>query len=1031
MAHTERQSVFRSALPIILAVLSLIPLSAAAQTPPEIHRLITEAEKLRSNWTAESFQKANDNYRAALRLLTRTNNNSEKVRVLQGLAEVSCILGNYEEALTFYENALQTSQTLNDQARQAALLNGASYTYSLANEGQKALDYAKRALTLAEQHQNRVNEVEALNNLAEAYTSLGDLKSADSLIERLQPLARNGNDVRGQARAATTEATIDIIRGDGDKAVELLKEALKLWRTVGDPRNEAYTLQTLAAQKVFGGDYQQALDYAGQALDLFKRIGDSMGVAVATARIGYTYLSLGEPKTTLGYYKQALSIYKRLGLREDEATMLADLGDVYRLLGDQQLALAMCQESLAIIQKTGDKHWEGLILNSIGNLHLDNRNWKNALGVFNQAVSILHQIGDRRWEAEAHKGIGLVYSNMGNEAMALESFNRALDLARSIADPGVESSALYNIALVERRRGDLEKARLHVEEGLRIIDSLRAKVANKDSRASYFAFVHQQFELYVDVLMSLNQRQPGAGRDVAAFEASEKWRSRSLLEMLSESRTAISQTVDEALLRKERTLEQQLRTATERRIQLLSEKAPTRLLADTETELDTLVAEYQTLHGQIAASNTRYAAITGPAALTLKDIQQQVLDRDTILLEYSLGEERSFLWAVTTDSIRTFELPSRSQIEKLAREVYESLTARNREIPGETSKQRQARVLGSDQQFIEQSKQLSTILLGPVLADLNRTRILVVADGALHYLPFATLPLPAVSIPRADFTSLIVEHEVITLPSASVLAIIRKERTQRPRAAKSVAILADPVFDKDDDRLNARKSTQTQINAADGKRTLPDLTNRVLRDFDEQGLNSGIARLPFSRREADAIMASIPTRDALLALGFRANRITATAPELSQYRIIHFATHGLLNSRHPELSGILLSLYDEQGKPIDGFLQLHDIYNLNIPADLVVLSACQTALGKDMRGEGLIGLTRGFMYAGAARVVASLWQVDDSATAGLMAEFYRAMLKDNMRPAEALRAAQLHVWRENQWSSPYYWAAFTLQGEWR
>jgi CHAT domain-containing protein len=189
--------------------------------------------------------------------------------------------------------------------------------------------------------------------------------------------------------------------------------------------------------------------------------------------------------------------------------------------------------------------------------------------------------------------------------------------------------------------------------------------------------------------------------------------------------------------------------------------------------------------------------------------------------------------------------------------------------------------------------------------------------------------------------------------------------------------------------------------------------------------------LPFSRREADAIKSLIPEKEVMLALGFRASVATATSPELSQYRYVHFATHGLLNSEQPELSGILLSSYDEFGKRQNGFLQLHDVYNLKLSADLVVLSACETALGKDIRGEGLVGLTRGFMYAGVPRIVASLWNVDDAATAELMGMFYKAMLTEGKRPADALRTAQVHMWRTNQWSSPYYWAAFTLQGEWK
>jgi CHAT domain-containing protein len=178
-------------------------------------------------------------------------------------------------------------------------------------------------------------------------------------------------------------------------------------------------------------------------------------------------------------------------------------------------------------------------------------------------------------------------------------------------------------------------------------------------------------------------------------------------------------------------------------------------------------------------------------------------------------------------------------------------------------------------------------------------------------------------------------------------------------------------------------------------------------------------------------MAIAPAGAGMEAIDFKASRMTALSPELSQYRIVHFATHGVLDDKYPDLSGIVLSLVDEQGQRQDGFLRLHDIYNLNLPCDLVVLSACQTGLGKEVKGEGLIGLTRGFMYAGAARVVASLWKVDDRATSELMKRFYRRMLREGMSPAAALRTAQIEMQGQKQWRSPYYWAGFVLQGEWK
>jgi CHAT domain-containing protein len=320
--------------------------------------------------------------------------------------------------------------------------------------------------------------------------------------------------------------------------------------------------------------------------------------------------------------------------------------------------------------------------------------------------------------------------------------------------------------------------------------------------------------------------------------------------------------------------------------------------------------------------------------------------------------------------------------------------------------------------------------------------LLIVAEGALQYIPFGALPKPVTRDSwfvnrRSNHESrvtnhepLILDHEVVMLPSASVLGVLRRELSGRQPAAKTVAILADPVFESDDFRVKkapTKAEKQTEKPPATSL-PAPGLLPDGDRMMDAFGLET-LERLWFTRYEAEWIADFVPPAGRLKALGFAANRTTATSPDLSQYRIVHFATHGFLNSEHPELSGVVFSLVDEQGQPQDGFLRLHEVYNLKLNADLVVLSACRTALGKDVKGEGLIGLTRGFMYAGAASVVASLWKVEDKATAKLMRRFYQKMLVEGRRPAAALRAAQVAMWQEKK--APYYWAAFVLQGEWK
>jgi CHAT domain-containing protein len=286
--------------------------------------------------------------------------------------------------------------------------------------------------------------------------------------------------------------------------------------------------------------------------------------------------------------------------------------------------------------------------------------------------------------------------------------------------------------------------------------------------------------------------------------------------------------------------------------------------------------------------------------------------------------------------------------------------------------------------------------------------LLIVADGVLHYVPFAALSVPQGAErgcpAEASYCPLIVDHEVVSLPSASAVSVIRAEQHRRPRASKTLAIFSDPVFDAGDPRVRAASAP---------------------------GPGSRFDRLPFSRREAAAIAALAPRERTLNAIDFDANREAVTDPALADYRFVHFATHGVVDSQHPELSGLVLSLVDRSGRARDGFLRAHELYNLDLRADLVVLSACRTALGKEIKGEGVVGLVRGFMYAGSPRVVSSLWDVRDAATAELMTQMYRRMLSEGFTAAAALRSAQLSMWRRGQYQAPFYWGAFILQGEWR
>ena len=496
----------------------------------------------------------------------------------------------------------------------------------------------------------------------------------------------------------------------------------------------------------------------------------------------------------------------------------------------------------------------------------------------------------------------------------------------------------------------------------------------------------------------------------------------------------IRQGVDASLLEAERTLSRKISD----RAQRLTVARTTEEAETLKKEISQLENDYERTQAAIRRASPNYAALKQPQPLKLGDIQSQ-LDADTLLLEYALGDDRSYLWVIGRDSLASYELPKRELIEKSARETYEFLTARSTNRSGESAQQRQDRIIQAEGKLPAAALELSKMILAPVAAQIGTKRLLVVADGALQYIPFAMLPDPngeAFAAPQSGFRiphsalPLIVGREVVSLPSASVLALQRNELAGRTLAPKMLAVIADPVFDRSDVRFKTT-AVDEKASAPSGLTADTRGLEHIAETKDAKTGRLVIRRLPFTRQEADALLSLTPKNLSFKAIDFQANRTNVMSGDLAQYKYVHFATHGVMDAERPGLSSLVLSTVDADGKQQNGFLRANDIFNMKLPAELVVLSACQTGLGKEVKGEGLIGLTRGFMYAGAKRVVVSLWSVNDKATSDLMTKFYRGMLKDNERPAAALRAAQIEMWKQKKWQSPYYWAAFTMQGEWR
>jgi CHAT domain-containing protein len=814
--------------------------------------------------------------------------------------------------------------------------------------------------------------------------------------------------------------------GHYDRALTLSKES-------GNSLAEASSLNNIGTVYFNLADWQKALDYWSQSLTLLRPLGYQQHVSVTLRSIGFAYNMLGEPQEGLRYLEESLKLSRAIGDRNGESVALSLTGNSYFRLGDFTQALDFYSRALEMQRALGNRGREADTLDRIGAAYAASGQPAKALEYHQQALPLQHAAGNPRNEAITLNYLGNAYNLLGQPEKALENFSRALPMFQAVGDLNSVGLTLEGIARAERALGNFQAARAHAEEAIASVERVRARVTSGQMRSSYLASRHDVYRFYIDLLMNLHRLKPAEGFDAAALEASERARARSLLELLTEAGVDIRQGVDPQLTSRERELSRQVAAKAQR----ITQRNTPEQLATLKKEIAQLEADYEQVQGDIRRNSPRYAALVQPEPLKLAEVQRQLLDPDTLLLEYALGEERSYVWAVTKESLTSRELPKRAEVEAAARRVYELLTARSRPPhEGETAEQRRALAARADAELPRAAAELSRIVLAPVAAELGTKRLVIVADGALQYVPFAMLPEPTPAVggalgPRAA-RPLVVGHEVVSLPSASTLAVQRREFQGRKPAPNLLAVLADPVFTDGDGRVAAAAKPRAPLTAPKGFVELAALRQLVHLAGDAQLEGQpAVPRLPYTRREAEQILAASPSRANLEAVDFAASRATATSPELGRYRYVHFATHGYIDSERPGLSALVLSLVDKDGRPQDGFLRVNEIYNLNLPAELVVLSACQTGLGKEVRGEGLVGLTRGFMYAGAARVVVSLWNVNDRATSELMARFYTRMLKGGERPAAALRRAQVEMLEGRRWGSPYYWAAFTLQGEWR
>ena len=976
------------------------------------------ADTLCANWTRDSLREAITLYEKAAYIWTSASDFTNASQATLKAGDVYFLFNEYREALKQYKNAEALAGKTGNWLVKATALSRMGRLQSFIGNNELAQKQLTKALDLFKQHETNRSDIatnahgEALTNLGEVSYAKGEFAKAREQFNSALEVSRT--DSRIEAKVHLFKGYITGTLGDREKAVLEIYRALDLYRKVNDKIGEGLALSTLGQSPSLKRDETLATELHNQAISIFRTVGDRRGEATALNALGQMYEGLSEYSHAINQYEQALRLFEEIEFMDGISIAACKVGKMHNLKKQPDQALAFYERCLQLSRAAGTVRIEAMALDGIAKVYVSQGRRELALRQYEKVRKFYEAAGDPRGQATALNELAETLLQFGQNEKALEAGRRALPLSEQSGDKGNLIIALYNLARANLAVGSPDVALSFIRKSLDIIEDLRANVASPDFRVSYLSGVSKHYELCIDILMQLDRLRPGQGFAADALSMSEKSRARVLLDLINESGTNLRQVAAQPLLDRERELRGLFRDQAQHRMDLHLNRKDSAEISAIDKQLATLDAKYQHIQAQLRQQNPR---LFSREQLTLAQIQNVLRENDTMLLEYALGDERSYVWVVTPDSFQYYELPPRTMIEDTARELYKLITARQ-----ETNRQNyQSNVEAADSAYLEKATELSQMLLGPLADQLGSKRLLIVTEGALQHISFEALPVPVAQTDRqiasegASKTYLINQNEVVVLPSVSALIAIRSARSRTSLPNKLLAVIADPVFNNSDERVQSEAGSRGIALAASEK--------------ESQTRNGRLSRLPYASEEADAISAVAPWGSTLVVKGFDASRETAMSPEVGQYQILHFATHGFLNSEDHQLSGIVLSSVDQNGKATYGLMSLYDIYSLGLSAELTVLSACQTALGKDIKGEGLIGLTHSFMSAGSNTVVASLWKVDDRATSVLMDDFYKSMLQKGMPPSAALRAAKLKLMKEKQWNAPYFWAGFVLQGE--
>ncbi len=984
----------------------LVCISAYGADQGEAAQKASDALQARSVWSRESYQRSHDLYVEASKL--SASDGSAAAGFLRQASRLSLILGDYVNARAELSEALRLDEEagqLNGRVKSVSLLllvtlrSGASaeseslYKQLLELNGQTidASARAHSALSCGEFNSFQGTAKKTIEFFSESLRFAGEAAEEDLISQSSLKL--------GYAHIRV---------GDPQIAQGHISRALQNWSVRGDHRGMALAYFGLGFAKSTMDEKQAALDAYSNAEALFPDRFEDIEKGKLFNGIATIYEQYGQNERALDYRERALESYRLADYPSGRLATLPSVANLYYLKGDKTGAIRLFDESRKMAKELKEEFYLGIIEECLGDIELNEGRFAAAVNSFNGAIKVYQKLGIQLPRVQDR--LGLALENAGDLTEARKQYDFALASNTRTKDFVPASGNLYNLARLSRTEGKVDEAIDLIGRSLSLTEALRSDVFHSGLQKSFLERLADRYYLQVNLLTTKFRQTGERSFSDQALQTVERFRARSLLENLALTEAKFFADASPEIVQQEKDTRALLNARSDRLTELLSRDERSDEVDKTGKEIDELKDRLEKIKIGLKQKSPVYSAVKDPPLFDVQQFQKEILDDDSVFLEFSLGEQESYLWLIGKSEITHYTLPSRLSLEAQVTNLLALLQAREQN-PADTVESYNDRVSLAEQRYSAAAAELSRDLFGRAAEKLINKKLMVSPDGRLGYLPLGALPFPN----SESGEPMVTTNDIVYAPSASILLLLKTaDNASRAKPSKDLIVFADPVFSNSDERLGTGGEDQ---NIFQGSFALMRSAASI----------KALGRLPASQAEAISVSGII--RNSTVVSGFSANRERVLSADLGDYKVVHFATHGIFDEMHPDLSGILLSLYDAKGNPSEGFIRAQDIYGLDLNADLVVLSACNTGVGKEVRGEGIVSLNAAFLQSGARSVVSTLWKVDDHATEKLMREFYSALAVGDLTPGQALRHAQLNMTQDVRYRSPYYWAAFTLHGD--